>query len=108
MDSIAFVHGFIVPWAQPTFKNVRSVWARQVWSLLVRRGSRQQQPLQFASEDDTSNTTAVWVDGIKIAQWNWDSNGVDFDDEAMTEICDMARQEVNRAIKIMAVKRWKR
>ena len=51
---------------------------------------------------------AVWVDGIKIAAWNWETNEVDLCDESMMDIADMTRQEIMRAIKALAVKRVER
>ena len=50
----------------------------------------------------------VWVDGVKIAQWNWDTNEVEFCDQSMMEICDMTRQEIQRATKILVFKRVER
>ena len=54
------------------------------------------------------NNPAGWVDGVKIVQWNWDTNEVDLCDESMMEIGDMTRQEIQRATNVLAVKRLER
>ena len=51
---------------------------------------------------------AVWVGGIKIAAWNWDTNEIELCDESMMELADMARQEIMRPTKVLAVKRVER